>query len=74
MKYKIIHDRNKCIGCGACVSICPGFWEMGDDNKSILKGASVAGSKFELELDKIECNDEAAENCPVKCIKVEKEE
>ena len=72
-KYKIIHDRKKCIGCGACASICPDFWEIGDDNKSNLKGASINGDVYELYLDKIKCNDEAADNCPVNCIKIEKE-
>ena len=29
-------DKNKCIGCGACVSICEGVFEM-KDGKSIVK-------------------------------------
>jgi ferredoxin len=37
--YKIIHNREKCIGCGACAALCSDYWEMDDDGKSLLKGA-----------------------------------
>ena len=32
---KIIVDKNKCIGCGACVDSCPmGCISIGDDGKA----------------------------------------
>jgi ferredoxin len=67
---KVVHERNKCIGCGACAAVCPEFWEMGDDGKSKLKGAKKVGDNFELELKEAGCNKEAASGCPVECIHV----
>jgi ferredoxin len=74
MKYmaKVIHQRDKCIGCGTCVAVCADFWEMGSDGKSNLKAAKDAGeSKFELELEEVGCNKEAASSCPVQIITIE---
>ena len=69
---KIIQQRDKCIGCGTCVAVCPAFWHMGDDGKSTLKGAKDAGGgKFELEVEDAGCNKEAAASCPVQIIIVE---
>ena len=70
-KYKVVHNREDCIGCGACVSVCPDFWSMGDDKKSDLKGAKEEDGKFVLELDEPGCNKEAAAGCPVGVISVE---
>ena len=54
---KIIQQRDKCIGCGTCVAVCPDFWQMGSDGKSNLKGAKDAGgNKFELETGNAGCN------------------
>ena len=34
-KYRIRHDRDICIGCQACASVCPKYWKMDDkDGKS----------------------------------------
>ncbi|MEM3422873.1 MAG: ferredoxin [Candidatus Bilamarchaeaceae archaeon] len=71
MTVKIIHDRDVCIGCGACVAVCSTYWEMGDDGKSKLKGATNNGGKFVLEVQKTECNKDAAQSCPVNCIHIE---
>lgn len=60
-RYKIIHMRKLCIGCGACATICPENWEMADDGKSKPK---------KTDLDDISCNKEAADACPVSCIKM----
>jgi len=68
---KIIHEREKCIGCGLCASLCPDFWQMADDGKSQLLGSKEnAKGNFELETDAVACNQEAADNCPVQCIQV----
>jgi len=69
---KVIHQRDKCIGCGTCVAVCPDFWHMGDDGKSVLKDAKDAGNgKFELEVEDPSCNKEAASSCPVQIISLE---
>jgi len=71
---KIIHERGKCIGCGSCVALCPKYWEMAEDGKAQLSGSkenSKTGN-FELEVEKVECNQEAADACPVQCISIVK--
>ena len=57
----IKHERDKCIGCGACASVCPANWEMADDGKSKCKNKNpkTAG-----------CNKEAENVCPVHCIHI----
>ena len=66
---KVIQEREKCIGCGACVSICSNFWELSEDGKSTLKGSvNTEGEKYELEVPSVGCNQEAADSCPVQCI------
>lgn len=67
---KVVHERDKCIGCGACVSICPEHWEIGNDGKAMLKGAKKVGKNFEKEIESPGCNKEAAENCPLNIIKI----
>ncbi len=61
MAYKIVQKRDECIGCGACASVCPDNWEMKGD-KSFPK---------QEQVDDIGCNQQAADVCPVQCIKIE---
>lgn len=68
---KVLHDRNACVGCGACAAICPKYWEMRGDGKSFLKGSTVLKDKHVLVVAGAECNNDAANACPVQCIKVE---
>lgn len=49
-------DKTACIGCGACVSICPASFEMGSDGKASAKAAS-------------NCAEAAKSACPVSAIK-----
>ncbi len=60
-KFKIEHDRNACIGCGACAAVCSENWKMSDDGKS---------DPIKKEVDDVGCNKQAADSCPVKCIKI----
>jgi ferredoxin len=73
-KYKIDHDRDICIGCGACASVCPKYWFMADDGKSNVKGATKTGEGEREILDNLttdyDCNKEAADSCPVNCIHI----
>ena len=68
---KIIHEREKCIGCGSCAALCPKFWEMGDDGKSDLKGSRKnEEGNYETETEAVECNQDAADSCPVQIINI----
>ena len=73
MPIKIIHQRWKCIGCGSCVAV-DDRWEMADDNFADLKGAKhtkvAEGTLEELEVDNVDKSQEAADICPVECIRV----
>ena len=53
-------NKEKCIGCGACVSVCEEVFEMKDGKAIVKKGK---------EKSKIPCVKEAAETCPVEAIK-----
>jgi ferredoxin len=70
---KVIQNHEGCIGCGSCVAVCPKFWEMNpEDNKAILKGANKnEKGELILEMENVECNQEAANVCPVNVIKIE---
>jgi ferredoxin len=69
---KIIQEHQKCIGCGSCAAICPKFWEMIEGGKARPIGAELKGENYELESGENGCNQEAADACPVQCIRIEK--
>lgn len=69
---KIIHQRKKCIGCGACVAVCPKFFEMSKDGRALLKKAKQKGNDFELQVEKLDCLEEASNVCPAGIIKIQK--
>ena len=50
-------NKEKCIGCGLCASVCSEVFEMTDDNKA----------KIKAQKD-LPCVKEAASSCPVKAI------
>jgi ferredoxin len=62
MKPKV--DKDTCIACGLCPSICPECFDMQDDGKA---GAIVD----EVPDDAIDSAREAEESCPVNAIEVE---
>jgi ferredoxin len=68
---KIKLERDNCIGCGSCAALCPKYFELIEDGKSHIKGA-VSAVVEELEVEKIECAQAAADSCPVQCIHIEK--
>ena len=57
---KIKVDTEKCIGCGACVGVCPQCFEMFEGKAKPKK----------TEVKKITCEKEAAEICPVAAITI----
>ena len=69
---KIKQERQKCIGCGSCVALCPKYWQMADDGKSKPVGKKPnSEGNYEFETNELSCNKEAAESCPVSCIYIE---
>ena len=62
MKVKV--NRDACIGCGACAAICPYVFEIDDE------GLSVAKTE-EVEEDKKQEVQDAADSCPTGAIEVE---
>ncbi len=70
---KIIHQRDKCIGCFYCVEIAPNTWTIEEtDGKSFLiesikKKKLYIATISDFEYDE---NKEAADVCPVNCIQI----
>ena len=64
MKMRAFVDRDSCIGCEACVGICPEVFSMDDEGISV----AIDG---ELAADLVESAEEAMECCPVSAITVE---
>lgn len=62
---KIVHQRKKCIGCGACAIICPKLFVI--NNKDGL--ANLKNSK--IENRDVNCVKKAADICPIKIIKIQ---
>ena len=58
MTHKIIVDKNKCIGCGACVAACSDSFEMKDGKAHAVKA----------EVEKLTCEQSAISSCPVDAI------
>ena len=57
-------DKDTCIGCGLCPSICPDVFIMDDDGKAIAFNSDVPQEHEDGAS-------EAAENCPVDAIETE---
>lgn len=56
-------DKDTCISCGLCPSICPEVFEMQEDSKAGVKANPVP-------KDSEDSAKEAEENCPVDAIDV----
>lgn len=72
---RISHQRNKCIGCNACVEVAFSRWRMSkkDGKSTLIEGKEKRGYYHVVTGDdEYEDNVKAAVNCPVKIIRVEK--
>ena len=72
-KYRVVFDRESCIGAAACVAAYPEAWQMGKDGKANLKGSKEKGENtFELEIDDgvLEKFKASAAACPVSVIHI----
>jgi ferredoxin len=78
VKYKIIFDREGCIGALACTGVAEKHWPLAEDGKVDLQGATYnkATKMWELIIDEseLEANKLAADVCPVDVIVIEKVE
>jgi len=59
MEY--IVDQNLCVGCGACISLCPNVFKLNENGKAEVK------SRDEAEAD---CVKQADSSCPVQAISI----
>jgi ferredoxin len=72
-KYRIIHLRERCIGCNACKEAAPGRWQMSrSDGKSTLIGSTHKKKIYTTVIDEAELEENmlALKNCPVHIIQV----
>ena len=73
-KFKIVFDREVCIGALACTAVAENFWPRSKDGKVDLTGAAYneQTKKWELVIDDkdFQINQDAADSCPVEAIKV----
>lgn len=70
---KIIHYRQRCIGCNACVEIDYERWRMSKkDGKAVLLHGINKKGVYQLEVpyDAIEVCEKVIEACPVKVIQL----
>ena len=70
---RILQQRNKCIGCNACVEAAHSRWRMSrKDGKSVdLGGGGIIKKKTVIvHDDELEENQLAAKNCPVNIIQL----
>lgn len=57
-------DRDACISCGFCVSVCPEVFEFDDEDISTVIQDPVAAENED-------CAREAADGCPTDAIQIE---
>lgn len=74
-KFKVIYDREGCIGAFACSAANPEYWKWADDGKADLAHATFnkETQKWELIIDEkdLDAHKAAAEVCPVQVITFE---
>ena len=74
MTVKITQKQNECIGCGACVNICPKLFRIAEDGRASLIGikpeSGAMAEKEVLVIKNVGCAQEAVDICPAQCIKL----
>lgn len=70
----IVYQRNKCIGCNACVEAAPDRWRVSkkDGRCHLIGGVENKGFyTLKVDIDEYEENALAAKNCPQNIIRVD---
>lgn len=74
MKYRVIIDKEACIGDGICISICPEIFEFDDEGKARIVEKYRVSNDYEGEVeadDELEnCLTQAESMCPTQAIKL----
>lgn len=60
---KIKIDKKKCLGCGACVSLCPACFKIGEDGKAEAVKEQCESQDCDLK--------EVINSCPTQAISYE---
>ncbi len=69
---KAFVDKDLCIACGLCPSLCPEVFEMQDDGKAGVSNTNNdAVNENEISDELVDSAKEAEDACPVDAIKVE---
>lgn len=60
---QVVIDQEECLGCEACVEVCPDVFRFEEDEEKayVIEGAEGGG----------DCVDEAIASCPAECITFE---
>ena len=53
-------DQDECLGCGACVELCPDIFAMNSDDNKAYVTTPEGGNQ--------DCIEEAIASCPAGCI------
>ncbi len=70
---KIVHYRDKCIGCGICFEMQPGIWRMSkkDGKATLVKAVNKKGVFIlDVEIQDTLDTEPVAGACPVNLIKI----
>lgn len=70
---KILHQRNKCIGCNLCYEIWPLRWRISRvDGKCTLVGGVEKRGIWQVVIseDELEMNAKVVHACPEKIIRI----
>lgn len=69
-RYRIVYNRDECIGAFACLAADPDTWVQNEDKADLVDGKKEKGETYTKELDDLGNNLEAAQSCPVNCIHI----